>query len=329
MGFLIKKIRFLLISGVRKILKNFNLVLLSGDRYKSVLLQRSVAVMDLVNQDEIKLKDGLTGIVFSRDRAFQLDALLESYFEKVINPANLIILYKATTPGHGKAYHEVMDRFCNQSSSIKFIEQTGGFRDCLLSLLSEIRTKSIFFLVDDIIFINSVDLSIFSRVNSRKAILSLRLSPNLKNSYTTGRNQSPPQFSPSKIATDLFEFKWFEKGCEWSDPWSVDGNIYSTAEISTLSRISQFNAPNSYEDALKSFGDIALDRTGYCFSQSKILNLAINRVQTEIENLSGEITPEFLLGQWNKGLKMDRSMFELHIPSSPHEEHAIQFRSRV
>jgi hypothetical protein len=109
----------------------------------------------------------------------------------------------------------------------------------------------------------------------------------------------------------------------------VDGNIYSTAEINILSRISQFNAPNSYEDTLKSFGDIAVDRIGYCFTQSKILNLAINRVQNEIENKSGDIAPDFLLSQWSKGFRMDRSKFDSHIPISPHEEHVIQFRSRV
>ena len=68
---------------------------------------------------------------------------------------------------------------------------------------------------------------------------------------------------------------------------------------------------------------------GYCFAQSKILNLAINRVQNEIKNQSGEITPQFLLEQWNKGLKMDRSMFDSYTPISPHEEHVIQFRSRT
>lgn len=326
---LTKKIRYGVVGKVRKILSDLKLTLLTEPRYKSILSQRSIAVRELVDQADIQFHDGLIGVVFSKDRAFQLDALLESYFEKVHNPANLIILYKATDLTHKKAYEEVIERFYTQSPAIRYIEELGNFRDCLLRVLSSIRAKSIFFLVDDIVFINTIDLSIYSKVDSRSSILSLRLSPHLKKSYATGRSQSPPNLSPAAISSELLEFKWFEQGCEWSDPWSVDGNIYSTAEINVLSRISQFDAPNSYEDALKSFADLAVDRIGYCFAQSKILNLAINRVQNEINNQSGEITPQFLLEQWNKGLKMDRSMFDSYTPISPHEEHVIQFRSRT
>ena len=326
---LTKKIRYGVIGKVRKILSGFKLTLLTEPRYKSILSQRSIAVRELVDQADNQLHDGLIGVVFSRDRAFQLDALLESYFEKVLNPVDLIILYKATDLSNKKAYEEVIERFCNQSPAIRFIQEFGNFRNCLLRVLSSIKARSIFFLVDDIIFINTVDLSIYSKVDSKSSILSLRLSPHLKKSYATGRPQSIPNLFPTAISSELLEFKWFEQGCEWSDPWSVDGNIYSTAEISVLSRISQFNAPNSYEDALKSFGDLAIDRTGYCFTQSKILNLAINRVQNEIDNQSGDMTSVFLLEQWNEGLKMDRSIFDSHIPISPHEEHIIKFRSRT
>lgn len=325
----LKMIRIIIVDLVRKIFKKFQLILLTDERHQSILLQRAEAVKKLVDQAEITLSEGLVGVVFSRDRAFQLHALLESYFEKVTSPVNLIVIYKATNPAYQRAYQEVKESFCKQWPNIEFIEQTDDFRSCLLRVISNIQLRSIFFLVDDIIFINHVDLSLYIKINPRDSILSLRLSPQLRNSYTTGKRQLPPNFLKSRISEELLQFQWFEQGCEWADPWSVDGNMYSTAEIKVLTSISQFKAPNSYEDALKSFGDLAKNRIGYCFSQSKILNLAINRVQNEIQNLSGEITPEYLLEQWNKGLKMDRGMFETYIPLSPHEEHEIRFRSRV
>lgn len=325
----IKKIRFKIINNVKIFLSRFSLILLSKFEYQSILLQRSAAVRELVDHADSRFHDGLTGIIFSKDRAFQLDALLESYFEKVMNPVNLIVLFKATNASHMRAYQEVMECYRNHNPAIQYVEEVDGFRGSLLQVLNNVRTKSIFFLVDDIIFINKVDLSIYSKVNPKTSILSLRLSPNLKRSYTMGRHLSPPNFSISTISAELLEFKWFEQSCEWSYPWSVDGNIYSTAEINVISQISKFYAPNSYEDALKLFKDIAIDRTGYCFKESKILNLAINRVQNEIKNQSGNITPEFLLEQWNKGFRMDRSKFHSYIPSSPHEEHMIKFRRRV
>ena len=156
----------------------------------------------------------------------------------------------------------------------------------------------------------------------------MRLSPRLTKSYTANQNQLPPSFLPSDIALDLLKFKWFERGCEWSYPWSVDGNIYSTAEIKVLTRVSHFAAPNSYEDSLKLFEDLAKNRTGYCFKNSKILNLAINRVQNERVNSSGDITSEYLLERWNEGLQMDRTRFGSYQPKSPHEVHDIEFRRR-
>ena len=317
-----------LISDLIKLFKIFRLVLLTNKKYEAVLLQRSTAIKELVDLDDAKLREGLVGVVFSRDRAFQLDALLESYLEKVANPADLIIIYKATNSSHQLAYCEVMERYRASHLKIEFIKQVNGFRDCLLKVLKNIEVQSIFFLVDDIIFIDSLDLSIYKDIKSRGAILSLRLSPDLKSSYTASLRHCPPQLSSTTISSQLLEFKWFEQGCEWSDPWSVDGNIYSTAEIAVLSRVAQFSAPNSYEDSLKSFADLAKDRPGYCFRKSKIINLAINRVQSEINNLSGNVHPEFLLDQWNQGLKMDRSMFEGYIPLSTHEVHVIEFRSR-
>jgi hypothetical protein len=172
-------------------------------------------------------------------------------------------------------------------------------------------------------------LGIARRIDSRVEILSLRLSPKLTKSYTANQNQLPPKFSQSDIDSDLLKFQWFEKGCEWSYPWSVDGNIFSTAEIRVLTRISQFVAPNSYEDCLRLFEDLAKNRTGYCFKESKILNLAINRVQEERPNASGDITADYLLGKWNAGFQMDRDKFVFHQPKSPHEEHDIEFRRRL
>ena len=326
---LVKKIRFLLVSMMREILNYFDLKVLTNKQYKEILAQRAKAVKDLVDQKEDKLEAGLIGVIFSRDRALQLNALLESYFEKVINPAPLIVIYKASNFSHKVAYQEVIARIIKLSHLVVFIEQPESFRECLVNVLEGVKVKSIFFLVDDIVFIRHVDLSIYSAINSRMGILSLRLGPSLRKSYTTNQNQKPPFFLQSDISLELLEFEWFEQGCEWADPWSVDGNIYSAAEIFVLTKISQFKAPNSYEDALKSFSDLAKGRIGYCFKECKILNLAINRVQSERSNISGSITTEFLLEQWNRGLVMDRKIFDTHIPYSPHEEFEIKFRSRT
>jgi hypothetical protein len=128
---------------------------------------------------------------------------------------------------------------------------------------------------------------------------------------------------------DAFEFQWFESKNEWSDPWSVDGHMLSTAEVRVLTSISNFKAPNSYEGALKSFNDIINNRTGICFPRSIIVNIPINRVQEEVLNKSGSISTDFLLEQWQKGFAIDIKRFSKIIPTSTHEEHTIFFIKRI
>ena len=304
-------------------------VVISIKAYNQLLTQRGRAVSLLASQENLSLKPGLTGVVFSKDRALQLYTLLYTYFKLVDNPVSLFIIYNASTAAHAKAYREVEDALKNVSVKVTFIRENLNFRKMVLDVLVHVNTKNLFFLVDDIIFIRPLNLELASTIDPLQSILSLRHSPHLRRSYTAATNVTPPLFFPSKEAEDVVCFKWFERGYEWSDPWSVDGQILSTAEVRVLTRVSDFKAPNTYEGTLKTFNDIAKARGGMCYTESKILNLPINRVQSEVRNYSGSTSAEYLLGQWNKGLMIDTSMFENHIPQSPHEEHQVTFVSRM
>lgn len=323
------KLRLTIIQILRRLADFFGGVLLSKQIHQQILLQRAHAVAELVAVEKAELKQGLNCVVFSKDRAMQLYTLLHTYFDCVKNPVPVFVIYSVSNEAHAQAYREVEAAFATNSVAVTFVPDGQNFRDSLLSVLAQIRVTSIFFLVDDIIFIRPLDLGIAAAIDPQCTILSLRHSPYLRRSYTANVSQQPPDFSPTKISPDLLAFNWFEQGHEWSDPWSVDGQILSTAEVRVLTRISQFKAPNSYEVALKTFNDIAMGRGGTCFKESKILNLPINRVQSEINNLCGSVSSDFLLEQWNKGLMIDAGMFDDHIPLSPHEEHAITFKMRA
>ncbi|PUE31187.1 hypothetical protein B9Z35_09190 [Limnohabitans sp. Jir61] len=312
----------------RKFAAYFGGTLLSNIIYKQILIQRACAVKELVEIECCKLEQGLVCVVFSKDRALQLHALLNTYFICVKNPVPVFVIYAVSSDEHEKAYREVEEIFFNRSVTVTFVNESHNFRTSLLSVLDNVKVTSIFFLVDDIVFIRPFDLSIVANLDSRHTTLSLRHSPNLRRSYTANVSQLPPNFFQSEISPDLLMFAWFERGCEWSDPWSVDGHILSTAEVRVLSRISKFKAPNSYEVALKTFNDLMTQRVGVCFRESKILNLPINRVQNEIQNLSGSVSALFLLEQWNNGMMIDTSVFKDHIPLAPHEEHVIKFKRR-
>jgi len=323
-----QKIKQYFLKIIRNIIDKVGGVLLSKRSFESLQSQRDKAALKLIKIEDEHLVAGLEGIIVSKDRALQLFSLLISYFDKVTNPVPLTIIYTASTPEHAKAYEEVKDLINKIAPNIKLVNELDGFQNTLINIIDKLKVKNVFFLVDDILFIRKVDLKFACHLDTSRYILSLRHSPNLTRSYTANRKQIPPKLSNFNIELGLLEFRWFEKGCEWSDPWSVDGHIFSTAEVRILTKISSFSAPNSYEGALKSFNSLCKERSGLCYFESKILNLPINRVQNEFSNLSGSISPEYLLEKWNEGLMLDTSKFDKHVPQSPHEEHDIIFISR-
>lgn len=325
---MISKFRIVALQVLRWLLQTVGGVVMSQRAVSALTSQRDRAVAELVGIENSSLKPGLTGIVVSKDRALQLYSLLRTYRDLVSNPVALTVIYSASTAAHSEAYEEVEDLFLGVYPKIEFVRETNSFRATINHVLSKIQTKNIFFLVDDIVFIRNVDLAFAAELDTSRYVLSLRHSPALIRSYTANMSQLPPKLSGFSDAPELLQFRWFEEGNEWSDPWSVDGQILSTAEVRVMTRVSDFVAPNTYEAALKTFNSMCVERRGLCYLESKILNLPINRVQNEIENLSGAISPEFLLSQWKKGMMLDTLKLRSHIPRSPHEEHAITFRRR-
>lgn len=300
---------------------------LSQRAFDELRATRRKAIAELAALEEKGLKPGLTGVVFSCDRALQVYSLIATYLERVKNPAPLTVQYRASTPAHAKAYKEVEAAFATAPVRITFVPES-KFRDTLPQVLASVPTRNMFFLVDDIVIIRPLDLKLAADVNPTETILSLRLSPHMRRSYTANVAQMPPSFKPAREGAELLEFAWFKEGNEWSYPYSVDGHVFSTAEIRVLTRLATFKAPNTYEGALMEFQDLCETRRGLCYTEAKILNLPLNRVQDEVQNIAGDVSPEFLLEQWNKGLMLDTSSLRTHTPRAPHEEHPLTLKKR-
>jgi hypothetical protein len=308
--------------------QHFNIVLLASRKYKKLLEQRDLAILKLIELDVAPLQNDLTCIVFSKDRVLQLHSLLQSYFELVDNKVTVIVIYATSDERHNRSYEQLIKMFHSGSNKVSFVKEQISFKETFLKVINEIKTKNVFFLVDDILFIKKTDLKFAKTLDTKQYILSLRHSPNLTKSYTSNQKQSTPNFVSFNKNDNLLQFKWFEKGNEWSDPWSLDGQVLSTLEVKIIASVSTFKAPNSLEAELKSFNSIAFNKTGLCYHDAKILNVPINRVQTEVENLSGSISPDYLLSKWNDGLTIDYKKFISYTPTSTHEEHTIDFRQR-
>lgn len=268
-------------------------------------------------------------IVFSKDRALQLHALLSSYHEKVTNPVPVHVLYHTSNTSHQKAYEDVISLFNDQQ--ISFIKQNSKdtFREDLITLLESLQSNKVLFLVDDLIFIEDVDLDNFVKFDPDKFVPSLRLGLNLTHCYTLQKQQSLPDFTPNILEeNDKLFWEWNQGEYDWGYPLAVDGHLFSTQEITSITRLISFNAPNTFEDNLQRFYRLFSFRTGVCYHKSKIANIPCNKVQRENENICGNIHQDFLLEQWNKGLQMDYQKLYGFINISVHQELTIELVPR-
>jgi len=278
--------------------------------------------------EEEYLGGGAQGVVFSRDRALQLHALLSSYREKVGDPVPLHILYYCSNPEHTKSYQELQD--LHREQRITWLEQTSAdsFRDQLLYLLDNLSAPSLFFLVDDLLFINDLKLSHFSSFNPRRVVPTLRLGSNIGYSYAMKRDLVVPPLQELRANPELRRFSWQDSRDDWAYPLSVDGHLFALAEMRILLKHCQFRAPNSLELALQQFIRIFREREGICYHKSRIVNIPYNRVQQELDNPHAGHDTQELLRKWQERLQLDHRAFYGVNNSSPHQEYPLKFISR-
>lgn len=319
-----------IINAVQRLLGRVGVVMVKQSRRAeegdllAALLAEAEAAEALRRGFDKPLKKGspeATGVIFSFNRPVQLELLLRSYAHYVKNPQPLVVQYGAKGEAFAQAYAQVAKLY----PSVRFVREE-KFRDTLNTLLASLKTPKIFFLVDDILFTRPTDMASFAALDTAKYLPTLRLAPILNYSYTAAQRQLPPTFR--KGPNHMLAFTWYEAGNEWAYPMSVDGNLYSTAALTVMSRIAPFKAPNSYEGALMRFAPAFAKKEGLCFEYPKILNNPCNIVQSEVHNRAGDQSAESLLERWHAGERIALAPFDAYPTTSPHMEVPLTFEPR-
>ena len=290
-------------------------------------------------------KDQNECIVFSMDRAMQLHALLGSYLHHVKDPAPIHLLYRASNDVHHRAYLEELEEFKLIILSVSLQDSKKTFRKQLLEILRNIHSNKLFFLVDDNVFIEKTDLSLFATIDSKFLIPSLRLGANLKRSYTVNKDQPLPPFYSNSMhqnfentvpvlnlpaeKDELVYWFWKEGSFDWAYPLSVDGHMFNTSEILCLAENTEFNSPNTFESNLQQYNDFFKHRLGVCHKKSRLINVPCNRIQSDYENLHGSLHQEDLLKLWNSGKRIDFLALQNYQNISAHEDLSLNFIDRI
>lgn len=301
----------------------------------------------------------MIGIVFSRDRAMQLDATLRSFLlhcqdaERVC----LVVLYLATTPQHSRQY----DLLATQYHQVQFVEERDFRRDLLFIMMSSGEQKTldayraflinsgtrislllrvlplprpdgnVLFLVDDNIVTQDFQLELIQNsLNDHPNALgfSLRLGNNTTHYYVHDKPQLRPELQ--SLPNEIKAFDWTDATGYFGYPLEVSSSVYRLSELVPLMLRIPFRSPNSLES------DLSVRAKGFrrekprllCFESSVTFCAPMNMVQDEWENRVSrdrDYSSDKLADLFDQGYRIDVHKFSGFVPSGCHQEVELSF----
>lgn len=244
----------------------------------------------------------IESVVFSKDRPLQLAATLGSFLDQAHGAGPLHVLYAASSPRYERAYEELQSEFT--SSQVSWQREI-SFRLDLVRLLASVRSSTMFFLVDDVVFIEPVAMAELAKFDPEQSIVSLRLGRNLDRCYMANSRQSLPALASLDGSVPLLFWKWRDGDWDWGYPLSLDGHFFSTLQIRAMADFTEYSAPNSFEGALQAFSGVFESLDGVCYEKSRLVNIPHNKVQTENRNRFQGHSAEDFLRAWEEGYRID------------------------
>lgn len=275
-------------------------------------------------------------IIFSKDRACQLDLLIRTIRKQLHLPlGNINIIYYATSHKYERGYERLKGK--------KILPATWRrqkkFKTDLIHCLRECekQTPLVMLLVDDIVFFKSVhEIAPIRALLDDERIISV--------STRQAREYTPYRLPEFEASRDYLLWSWqnADPGT-WGYPMSVDGNIFRSHDLVSFIEEVYFKAPNSLEAKLannaaraagrwkpqrfasrvvslfRSVDPLYKKRTcSVAYLEAKIFNNPLNRVQTEGSTWHGDIDAEKLNEAYLTGRIINDCPFYETAPQAPH-----------
>jgi FkbM family methyltransferase len=273
-----------------------------------------------IEPDISKMYD-VIGIVFSKDRAMQLDATLRSFAMHCEDrhSIDLKVLYTTSNQFHEQQYQQLRADY----GFAEFIRET-HFKQDLMPLLSP--RQYVLFLVDDNIFVRDFYLRdvIESLEDNRDAIgFSLRLGRNTTYCYMLDVEQKLPEFDA--LRQNILKHDWTAADYDFGYPLELSSSVYRVPDLLPLLTQIEFSNPNTLELMLDRNKPYYKKRTSQilCYDQSVTFCNPVNVVQTLWENKSGvefAYSTETLARMFSNGDRVDVEKYSDMTPNSCHQE---------
>jgi hypothetical protein len=223
------------------------------------------------------MRSEITTIIFSKNRACQLELLLRT----LDFPATIIY----TCDPEYQAGYDILFR---EHPSYTYVKET-DFRKQFLELVGGAKEYILFLVDDDIQLIPTPDvLPEFEEFKRSPELicLSLRLSPFLRGAPVMENKR----------------WNWRKLRRSWGYPMSLSAHIFRTADIFPILQAHEFDIPNDVEVVFRSYPpdkDIM-----YCVDEPFFVNIPANQVQTKYPFKDLHITTRFLEDQYLAGKRI-------------------------
>lgn len=195
----------------------------------------------------------IDAIIFSKDRACQLKALLDSinkyFFEyKRCDIENIYVIYRYTSKDFRKGYYKLMRE---DNKPVYINQQSQNFKPDLIELLQFSEAKYIILLTDDSLF---TQRPLFNIQDIDKIytddVLNISLRIGFNTIYIDYMDKSKVEMlgPPFYFYDNFTKWNWTERrGGHLSHPFSPDGTIIKREELIGLARTVAYNSIREFE----------------------------------------------------------------------------------
>jgi hypothetical protein len=262
-------------------------------------------------------------LIFSKDRACQLDLLLSSIRELVSGLGTVTVIYHTTEEKFVRAYN-----VCKlEHPTVEFLTES-DFRSETLSWLSlSSREESVMMLVDDIVFKEKVDFAAIAQIiaqNPQILFYSPRLGLHLTDCYSMNSSQPVPS---GNTQGEYFLWSWMNAQLDWNYVFSVDGHVFRRSELLSWVSHLDFSNPNTFESAMQEIPKkFALTQTCISHIVSRLLNIPMNRVQNTYMNRCENISHVELNDHYLEGKRLDSKKYAGNMNRSCHVNLPAEWR---
>jgi len=272
-------------------------------------------------------------LMFSKDRAMQCDAALQSLKLNCVDlkEADVYVLVATTSQRHKNAYGVVVKHHPN----VQFVPQNNFEKDISAILC---LYKYVLFLVDDNIFTKKFVLcegKVELGINKNKVLaFSYRLGKNIDFCYPLNIRQPQPKILPV-LEPFVYMHEWSKAQFDWNYPMDVSSTLYRISTINHISGIfpSSVENPNELEYFLDKYKDVYSGQYPHLayYGTSIAFCNPMNKVNPKNRNRSGnnnELSIEKLLELFENGYRMDVEDYVGFVPRSCHQEVDVVFKKQ-